>query len=401
MPMEFNIPMKYLVLLLFSFLFLSPLATNAQKKEFVLVLDAGHGGRDPGAVGKISKEKDITLAVARKVGDLVEKNMRNVKIVYTRKTDVFIPLEQRASIANDNHADMFISIHVNAAKSKAAYGAETYTLGLAKTKANLDVAMTENSVILLEDDYQTRYRGFDPNSVDSYIMFEFMMDKYLDNSISFATYIQNQFVGAAKRYDRGVRQAGFWVLHRSACPSVLVELGFISNYNEELYLASTGGQREMAQAIYHAFEKYKGSYDKKLGYARTDANETVVSNAEPYVNEPVEQAYTQPVNSGQETQSTVSTQEQSGAGQPIFKLQITASTKKLNTNSSNLKGLKSLDFYQEGGYYKYTVGAETNYEDIDQIRLDLKNRFPDAFIIAFLGDKKIPVQEALKLIKDK
>ncbi|MDD4488872.1 MAG: N-acetylmuramoyl-L-alanine amidase [Paludibacter sp.] len=401
MPMEFNIPMKYLVLLLFSFLFLSPLATNAQKKEFVLVLDAGHGGRDPGAVGKISKEKDITLAVARKVGDLVEKNMRNVKIVYTRKTDVFIPLEQRASIANDNHADMFISIHVNAAKSKAAYGAETYTLGLAKTKANLDVAMTENSVILLEDDYQTRYRGFDPNSVDSYIMFEFMMDKYLDNSISFATYIQNQFVGAAKRYDRGVRQAGFWVLHRSACPSVLVELGFISNYNEELYLASTGGQREMAQAIYHAFVKYKGSYDKKLGYARTDANEKVVSFAEPYVNEPVEQAYTQPVNSGQETQSTVSTQEQSGAGQPIFKLQITASTKKLNTNSSNLKGLKSLDFYQEGGYYKYTVGAETNYENIDQIRLDLKNRFPDAFIIAFLGDKKIPVQEALKLIKDK
>jgi len=401
MPMEFNIPMKYLVLLLFSFLFLSPLATNAQKKEFVLVLDAGHGGRDPGAVGKISKEKDITLAVARKVGDLVEKNMRNVKIVYTRKTDVFIPLEQRASIANDNHADMFISIHVNAAKSKAAYGAETYTLGLAKTKANLDVAMTENSVILLEDDYQTRYRGFDPNSVDSYIMFEFMMDKYLDNSISFATYIQNQFVGAAKRYDRGVRQAGFWVLHRSACPSVLVELGFISNYNEELYLASTGGQREMAQAIYHAFVKYKGSYDKKLGYARTDANEKVVSFAEPYVNESVEQAYTQPVNSGQETQSTVSTQEQSGAGQPIFKLQITASTKKLNTNSSNLKGLKSLDFYQEGGYYKYTVGAETNYENIDQIRLDLKNRFPDAFIIAFLGDKKIPVQEALKLIKDK
>lgn len=394
MPMEFNSPMKYLVLIFCIFLLSQPV-TYAQKKDFVLVLDAGHGGRDPGAVGRISKEKDITLSVVRMVGELVEKNMRDVKVVYTRKTDVFIPLEQRANIANENNADMFISIHVNAAKSKAAYGAETYTLGLAKTKANLDVAMAENSVILLEDDYKTRYRGFDPNSVDSYIMFEFMMDKYLDNSIYFATYIQNQFTGAAKRYDRGVRQAGFWVLHRSACPSVLVELGFISNYNEELYLASTTGQRELSMAIYNAFVKYKRSYDKKMGRPQGDAKELEIVVAEPPQAVSPEKTTTKPANT--QTQSAATQQELSG--QPVFKLQITASATRLSDGHASLKGLKDLGYYLEGGYYKYTVGAETDYNKITQIRLELKSRFPDAFIIAFVGDKKIPVQEALKMIK--
>lgn len=398
MPMEFNSPMKYLVLI-FCFIILSLPVTYAQKKDFVLVLDAGHGGRDPGAVGRISKEKDITLSVVRMLGDLVEKNMRDVKVVYTRKTDVFIPLEQRATIANDNNADMFISIHVNAAKSKAAYGAETYTLGLAKTKSNLDVAMAENSVILLEDDYKTRYRGFDPNSVDSYIMFEFMMDKYLDNSIYFATYIQNQFTGAAKRYDRGVRQAGFWVLHRSACPSVLVELGFISNYNEELYLASTTGQRELSMAIYNAFVKYKRSYDKKMGRPQGEAKELEIVVSEPTQAVNPEKTTTKPVNTTPAAQTQVAATRYEVSGQPVFKLQITASATKLSTGHASLKGLKDLDFYLEGGYYKYTVGAETDYNKINQIRQDLKNRFPDAFIIAFVGDKKVPVQEALKMIK--
>ena len=396
--MEFNSPMKYLVLIFCVFLLSQPV-TYAQKKDFVLVLDAGHGGRDPGAVGRISKEKDITLSVVRMVGDLVEKNMRDVKVVYTRKTDVFIPLEQRATIANDNHADMFISIHVNAAKSKSAYGAETYTLGLAKTKANLDVAMAENSVILLEDDYKTRYRGFDPNSVDSYIMFEFMMDKYLDNSIYFATYIQNQFTGAAKRYDRGVRQAGFWVLHRSACPSVLIELGFISNYNEELYLASTSGQRELSLAIYNAFVKYKRSYDKKLGRPQSDVKEIEMVRADTVEPAKPEKTTTKPADPVQESKTEVRLQQQVAGGQPVFKLQVTASATKLSSNHASLKDLKDLDYYQEGGYYKYTVGAETDYNKINQIRLDLKKRFPDAFIIAFVGDKKVPVQEALKMIK--
>lgn len=388
--MGFNRPMKYFVCLLHIFLLVFPILTYSQNKEFVLVLDAGHGGKDPGAVGRISKEKDITLAVAKMLGELVEKNMKGVKVVYTRKTDVFVPLEQRAVIANNNHADLFISIHVNAAKNKTAYGAETYTLGLAKTQANLDVAMTENAVMLLEDDYQTKYLGFDPNSIDSYIMFEFMMDAYLDNSITFATHVQNQFVGFAKRSDRGVKQAGFWVLHRSACSSVLVELGFISNYNEELYLASTTGQRELAQAIYSAFVKYKNSHDKKLGYVNNgaDQSETAAASVKPVVAEPT--STTVP----QETavvSATVAEQK------PVFKLQITASTHELKLTDANFKGLKELSYYVEGGYYKYTAGADAQYENIDRLRLELKKRFPDAFIIAFIGDKKIPVNEARKL----
>ncbi|HOG04981.1 MAG TPA: N-acetylmuramoyl-L-alanine amidase [Paludibacter sp.] len=394
--MGFNRPMKYFVCLLHVLLLFFPILTYSQDKDFVLVLDAGHGGKDPGAVGRISKEKDITLSVTRMLGELVQKNMKNVKVVYTRKTDVFVPLEQRAVIANNNNADLFISIHVNAAKNKTAYGAETYTLGLAKTQANLDVAMAENAVILLEDDYQTKYLGFDPNSIDSYIMFEFMMDAYLDNSITFATHVQNQLVGSAKRFDRGVRQAGFWVLHRSACSSVLIELGFISNYNEELYLASTNGQREMAQAIYSAFVKYKNSHDKKLGYVNNDAIHDATQQSGPSsasVDQPVVvEATTTLV---LEEDDDIITVEQ----KPVFKLQITASTKELSPTNVNFKGLKELSCYREGGYYKYTVGASSKYEDIDKLRVELKKRFPDAFIVAFLGDKKIPVDEARKVAK--
>ncbi len=387
---NFYFRMRWLVLFFCAVFTLSNNQLEAQKKDFVLVLDAGHGGRDPGAVGRISKEKDINLSVVKMLGDLIEKNMPDVKVKYTRKTDVFLTLEARAAVANDNHADMFISIHVNAAKNKSAYGAETYTLGLAKTKANLDVAMTENSVILLEDDYQTRYLGFDPSSVDSYIMFEFMMDKYLDNSISFATYIQNQFTGAAKRFDRGVRQAGFWVLHRSACPSVLIELGFISNYTEELYLASTGGQRELAQAIYNAFVKYKQSHDRKLGYANNNnsMNDTAAGN----------QVERTPV-SGTQTSQTGAASSSASQQVPVFKIQIQASASPIKLNDSSFKGLKNVAFYKEGGLFKYTVGTETDYSKINNMRREIAAKFPDAFVIAFVGEQKIPVAEALKLIK--
>lgn len=393
---------RCLTLFFCAVLALSNSHLEAQKKDFVLVLDAGHGGRDPGAVGRISKEKDINLSVVRMLGDLIEKNLPDVKVKYTRKTDVFIALEDRAAVANNNHADMFISIHVNAAKSKSAYGAETYTLGLAKTKSNLDVAMTENSVILLEDDYQTRYLGFDPSSVDSYIMFEFMMDKYLDNSIAFATHIQNQFTGAAKRYDRGVRQAGFWVLHRSACPSVLIELGFISNYTEELYLASTGGQRELAQAIYDAFVKYKQNHDRKLGYANNNGNNDHSLNQK-IVGSQAERSNVSEMNNGQtaiESSTSSSTSSSSSVQQvPIFKIQIQASATPIKLNDASFKDLKNVSFYKEGGLFKYTVGNETDYSKINKMRREIAAKFPDAFVIAFVGEQKIPVAEALKMIK--
>lgn len=391
--MRFQLSIKYVFLLLTIAFAVAPTPLAAQQKTFVLVLDPGHGGKDPGAVGRKAREKDVVLSVSKLVGNLVEKNMDDVNVVYTRKTDVFIPLEKRAQIANDSHADMFISIHCNAAENRSAYGAETFVLGLAKSKANLDVAMKENSVIMLEDDYKTRYQGFDPNSVDSYIMFEFMMDKYLENSVLFATDIQKQFAGPLKRLDRGVRQAGFWVLHRTASPSVLVELGFLSNYQEELFLASDKGQQDMARAIYNAFVHYKKDHDRKMGYTVRPGQYKIIedtpvestANNVPAV-EPTETAVEDPA-------STVNSQL------PVFKLQIRASATSLPLNSPEFKGQKNVDSFREGGMYKYTVGAETDYSKINALRKQLSSKFPDAFVIAFVGDKKISVNEALKLIK--
>lgn len=416
-------------------LLLHPAQVVAQKRNFVLVLDAGHGGRDPGAVGKISREKDITLSVVRKVGARVNENFPDIKVVYTRKTDVFVPLEERAAIANNHHADLFISVHTNAAESRAAYGAETYTLGLAKSKANLAVAMAENSVMMLEDDYKTRYQGFDPSSVDSYIMFEFMMDTYLDNSISFATDVQKQLTTRSRRHDRGVRQAGFWVLHRSACPSVLVELGFISNQQEELYMASERGQQELAESIYTAFVKYKRNFDRKSGNGTAAASRPAApvndSESEPVsrkadspaaspssrqANRPVDNpeegtltavAVTQesssqrvpeyekvPTGTRQESTRTVSTPET-----PVFKVQFKSSPTALNTRSQAFKGLANVEVYQEGGLFKYTVGSESDYNAANRLKNEVKKKFPDAFVIAFLGDRKISINEALNRSK--
>ncbi len=196
--------------------------------KFVVVIDPpGHGGKDGGAVRGIYKEKDINLAVALILGDLIEENLKDVKVVYTRKKDVFIDLDKRAQIANKAKANLFISIHTNstAAKSTTASGADTYILGLTRSAENLEVAKRENSVILLEDDYSTKYEGFDPNSTESYIIFEFMTNKYMEQSLKFATHIQKDFKNVAKRTDRGVRQAGFLVLRKSSMPSVLIELG--------------------------------------------------------------------------------------------------------------------------------------------------------------------------------
>jgi len=247
----------------------------AQNSKFTVVIDAGHGGHDPGAIGKITREKDINLAVSLALGELIATNYNDVKVVFTRTTDKYLTLQERADIVNNNHADLFICIHTNSAQSPSAYGTESFTLGLAKSKGNLDVAMRENSVMLLEDDYKSKYKGFDPTSVDSYIMFEFMQDKYIDRSISIASEIQNHFKKYAGRSDRGVRQAGFWVLYRSACPSVLVEVGFISNPAEEKYLASASGQKQIAESIYKAFVGFKYEHDKKTGKSNKKSfNET-------------------------------------------------------------------------------------------------------------------------------
>lgn len=226
-------------------------------KEFVIVLDPGHGGKDPGAIGKISKEKDLNLTVAKLVGKMLTDSLTDVKIIYTRSTDVFIPLEERANIANKAKADLFLSIHTNAALKSTAYGTETYTLGMHRTADNLEVAKRENSVVTFESNYEEKYLGYDPSSSEYLIMFEFMQDKYIKESVNLANLIQKQYKFVAKRSDRGVYQAGFVVLRATSMPSVLTEIGYISNPDEERYLNTEEGQHDIAKSIVEGIVKYK------------------------------------------------------------------------------------------------------------------------------------------------
>ena len=250
--------------LVIALFFVLPVS-QAKEKTFTVVIDAGHGGKDPGARGSSINEKAINLAVALRLGSLISEKHDDVKVIYTRKTDVFIELDERANIANRNKADLFISIHTNAVKrGSSVSGTETYTLGLARTDENLEVAMRENSAILLEDNYLQKYEGFDPTSSESYIIFEFMQNKHMEQSISLASEVQKCFA-SAKRNNRGVRQAGFLVLRKTSMPSILVELGYISNPAEERFMRTKEGQNKLATAIYNAFTKYKWEYDRKRG----------------------------------------------------------------------------------------------------------------------------------------
>ena len=401
---KFFLVLPYYLLITGIFIF-SPV--KAQDARFTVVLDAGHGGHDPGAMSSTSREKDINLAVVLDLGMIIEQKFKDVKVIYTRKTDTYLTLQERADVVNNHHADLFICIHTNASPSPAAYGAETFTLGLAKTRANLDVAMRENSVILLEEDYRTKYKGFDPKSVDSYIMFEFMQDKYIDKSIEFSSTIQKQFVSYCQRTDRGVRQAGFWVLHRSACPSVLVELGFISNASEERYLTSEKGQKEMATGVFNAFVDYKRAHDKRSGrhttvVSKIEQKEKADEHSQKQPDHVAEinqrKADSDSVNKHTKIESSVLNQKNIKLT-PVFKVQLFASKKKVKSNSTEFKGISNTEYFEENGFIKYTVGEESDYSKIEKIRKEIVHKFPNAYIIAFVGDKKISAHEALKLIR--
>ena len=313
-------------------LFLPLCTSHLWGKDFVVVIDAGHGGHDPGAIGKISKEKNINLNVALKVGNLIKNNCDDVKVIYTRSKDVFIPLDRRAEIANNAKADLFISIHTNAlANNRTAKGASTWTLGLAKSDANLEVAKRENSVILYESDYQTRYAGFNPNSAESYIIFEFMQDKYMEQSVHLASLMQKQFRHTCKRLDRGVHQAGFLVLKASAMPSILIELGFISTPEEERYLNSETGATTMAKGIYHAFLNYKREHEIRL----TGVSKTVIPTEQK--EQDIEKENDRPVTVQKVAESATNDNE------ITFKIQILTSSKPLAKNDKRLKGLKGVE----------------------------------------------------------
>ena len=379
----------------------------AAKKSFTLVIDPGHGGHDAGAIGTFSKEKNINLNVALAFGRLVENNCSNVKVIYTRKNDVFIPLHQRADIANRNKADLFISIHTNALpKGAKATGLETYTLGMHRASDNFDVAKRENSVILIEKDYKQHYEGFDPSSSESYIMFEFLQDKNMAQSVELAKMVQKRTCAAAARPNKGVKQAGFLVLRETSMPSCLIELGFISTPSEEQFLNSDEGVANMGRGIYQAFCDYLSKYDKsftvpfKPELSRQELDErpqpAVEETREERKEETKEERKTAPAEkpANQEEKQKVNQDEA-----PVFKVQILTSNIKLKSGSRQLKGQEDADFYKDGNIYKYTVGASTNYNEIYRLRKQLLDRFPEAFIIAFKHGQRMDVQQAIREFK--
>ncbi len=383
-------------------------AAPAGTSRFTLVIDAGHGGKDPGAIGRFSREKNINLSVAKAFGKLVEENCPDVRVVYTRTADVFIPLGRRAEIANRANADLFVSIHTNALPGKAVgRGAETYTLGMARADENLEVAKRENSVILVEDDYKERYQGFDPKSSESYIIFELMQDKYMAQSVDFAKQIQKEFGTTGGRADKGVHQAGFLVLRETSMPSVLIELGYISTHDEEAFLNSQNGIRKMSRSIYNAFLYYK----KRHTGGKAAGTETAAPRAEDGATQVVESAATDDsgsdidllVRNGDESAaSTVSAagrRQVTADARPVFKVQIQASTRQIPAGSSRFKKLSPIDFYKEGAYYKYTYGETADYGEAVKIRDKIKEDFEGAFIVAFKNGRKMELSEAISEYK--
>ncbi len=341
-----------------------------------VVLDAGHGGKDPGAFGKRAKEKDIVLGIVLKLGKYIEEHFDDVRVIYTRDKDVFVPLHERANIANQNGADLFISVHANAWKNSATYGSETYAMGYHTNERNLQVAMKENSVITLEEDYTTHYEGFDPKSAESYIMFNIMQSTYLDQSLAFASHVQDQFRERAMRKDRGVKQAGFLVLWRTTMPSVLIETGYITNEVEERYLMSEQGQDYLASAIFRAFRDYKNEIESKSMFDE--------SKIDP-----------------EEQQANIPVTEEKVESEPIcFRIQIAASKTKLDTSSEFFSGFDELAEIDAGDFYKYTTQKFTKYQEaMDQCK-KIRQQVHGAFVIATRGKKLIGIREAIQQIND-
>lgn len=362
--------LKLILAASFHLVLLSLSATDSPDKKWVIVIDAGHGGKDPGALGSVSREKDITLAVALKTGEYIEKNLKNASVIYTRKTDIFVDLKDRANLANKNKADLFISIHANWAPSKKILGAETFIMGHAKDDANLQVAMKENSVILLESDYSTKYEDFDPNSPESYVMFTLMQNIYQDQSTLLASKIQSQYKEKLSRSDRGVKQAGFWVLYMTTMPSVLTELGFITHSSEEKYLNSKEGQDYLASAIFRACREYISETESRSGISAVKKTEEPVKTESSTINQSDESI--------------------------LFMVQIGTSSARTDIKPENFKGLKDIIEISENQRYKYASGSFKEYEEAANHRKKIIEKYPDAFVIAVEGNKTVPLQQAIE-----
>lgn len=429
---------------LFSLLMISLVATGANRR-FTLVIDAGHGGHDFGAPGAFSQEKELTLKYALAFGRLVERNCPDVRVVYTRKTDVFIPLHERASIANNKKADLFMSFHINALDGNhTARGFQSYTLGRGERsgdkgiRENLEVAKRENSVIFLEKDYQKTYKGLDNNSAESDIMFEFIADKNRERSVELSRLLQREVCRATGRQDGGSHQNNLAVLRLTSMPAVLLELGFISTPDEEQFLNSNEATDLYSKGIYNAFIKYKNKYDEYIDvpYRATApdvSGQPVTVGSDSQLQEPdtdvqVTKTEEKPVVAQSDLRQTnrnassrassrkpASTAAKQTAdvskpaaavassavvpSKPVFKIQIVASSRGLDANDGALKGLSGCEYYEEGGFKKYTYGASNNYNEIYRLRKQILDKFPQCFIIAFKDGKKIDVNEGIREFK--
>jgi N-acetylmuramoyl-L-alanine amidase len=345
-------------------------------KGWVIVIDPGHGGRDPGAIGSFSREKDINLAIALKTGEYIKQNIKNVTVIYTRKDDSTVDLRDRPKIANKANADLFISIHTNWADSKKVTGAETYIMGTAKDRANLEVAMKENAVMLQEEDYSTKYEGFNPTSSESYIMFSLTQKVFQEQSTMLASKVQTEFRERVNRNDRDVKQAGFWVLYNTKMPSILIETGFITNLSEERFLNSKEGQTFLASSIFRACRDYLNEIDNKSGVLSGKKNDTL------------------------QFSDTLPDTVLSG-GEVTFMVQVTSSVSRTEIKPENFKGLTKITELNAQDRFKYAAGSFANYSDAVNYRKKIEAFYPDAFVIAVKDNKILPLQQALEQNNEK
>ena len=408
------------ITLIWVVLWMLAMTSFAANRNFTLVIDAGHGGHDAGARGAISMEKNINLSVALQFGRYVEKYMPEVRVIYTRKTDKFVSLIERANIANRANADLFISVHTNALPAgKIARGFETYTLGMHRAKDNLDVAMRENSVISMEKDYKQTYQGFDPKSSESYIIFEFIQGKNMERSVELARMIQRKVCDNANRPDKGVHQAGFLVLRETSMPSCLIELGFITTPDEERILNNSDRVNEIAKSIYDGFAQYRNKYDKRVtvpyrplqsGDVEELKEEESQHQVEPQRKNEAQKKVevlkktealkrTEPQKKAEVQKRVVAQKKPEPKDAPVFKLQIFVSDRILRKGDAHFKGETDYESFREGNLVKYTMGSSTNYNEVYRLRKSLQEKFPEAFIIAFKNGQKYDVNQAIREFK--
>ncbi|MDR1551904.1 MAG: N-acetylmuramoyl-L-alanine amidase [Prevotellaceae bacterium] len=389
-----------------TFFCVSTVTSNAQKyvsqqQIKKIVIDAGHGGKDPGAVGKKSKEKNITLAVALKLGELVSKNFSDVEVIYTRKKDVFVDLNERGNIANRNNADLFISIHVDANKNTRARGASTWIMGLHKSQANLEVSRRENAVITMEDDYSSKYEGFDPKSPESNIILLLTQNSHMDESIKFADLVQNELVtNGPITGNRSVNQAGFLVLWKPTMPRILIELGFISNPTEEEILIKDENQTKIAQNIFSAFCKYKKQYEENNTVEITQNEDSITSKKDEEKNvsgtknnnDSIKEKTAKNDTTANKITDEKITTKTNQTQQKTYSVQIMAITKKISTTAKDFKGIKNVKCMKVGDYYKYITGNFTDLNEAKKLCKSLQKDFKGAFVVEIEGNRLIAVR---------